>query len=175
MSDSMKQIRIEKLTLNFGSGTDQKKLEKGIKLIKAITGITPVKTVTSKRIPTWGLRPGLAIGCKLTLRGEKASELLEKFIAAKEKQLSLRNFDGNGNISFGIHEYVDIPGVKYDPELGIIGLEISVTLARPGFRIKLRKIKKRKISHSQRINRVEAVNFFKERFSITIKEEQDDL
>ena len=62
----MKKVRIEKITLNIGSGKDTSKLDKGILLIKTITGIAPVKTITKKRIPSWGLRPGLPIGAKLT-------------------------------------------------------------------------------------------------------------
>lgn len=171
----MKKIRIEKLTLNFGAGTDQKKLEKGIKLIKMITGKEPVKTKTTSRIAGWGLRPGLAIGCKLTIRGPEATEIIQRLVTAKDTMLSLRNFDNNGNVSFGIHEYVDIPGVKYDPELGIIGLEASITLSRPGFRVRTRKIQKRKVPMRHRIAKEEAVSFFKEQFGTKIKEEQDDL
>ena len=173
--NTMQKIRIEKATLNFGSGTDQKKLEKGMKLIEMIAGKTPVKTKTALRVAGWGLRPGLTIGCKLTLRGQLAQDLLERLLAAKEKMLSLKNFDSNGNISFGIHEYVDIPGVKYDPELGIIGLEVSVTLARPGQRIKLRKVQKRKIPVHHRISQDEAITFLKEAYGLLIREEQDDI
>lgn len=174
MKHPMKQIRIEKVTLNFGAGTDQKKLEKGVKLIEMIAGKVPVKTKTQERIPGWGLRPGLAIGCKITLRKD-AEKLIERLLAAKENMLSLRNFDANGNISFGVHEYVDIPGTKYTPELGIMGLEASITLSRPGFRIKNRKIMKRKIPIRHRISKEEAVTFMKESFSMKLKEEQDEL
>ena len=63
-----RDIKISKVTLNIGAGKDQTKLDKGIKLFKSITNVSPVKTITSKRIPGWGLRPGLPIGCKVTLR-----------------------------------------------------------------------------------------------------------
>lgn len=174
MSDTMKKIKIDKLTLNFGSGSDQKKLAKGVKLIEMITGKTPVKTKAKKRIPTWGNRPGLPIGAKLTLRGKDAEEVLVRLISGKESLLSQKCFDSNGNISFGIHEYVDIPGVKYDPQMGIIGIEASVTLARPGFRIKTRKIMKRKIPSKHRIAKDEAIAFMKDNFKVQIKEEMDE-
>jgi len=170
----MKEIKIEKLTLNFGAGADQKKLAKGVKLIESITGVTPVKTKAKKRIPAWGCRPGLPIGAKLTLRGDEAKKLLVRLLAAKDNLLSLKSFDDNGNISFGIHEYVDIPGVKYDPELGIIGLETSVTLSRPGFRIKTRKIMKRKIPSNHRISKDDSINFLKSNFGLKIIEEEDE-
>ena len=167
----MKQIRIEKLTLNFGAGADQRKLAKGEQLIEMIAGKAPVRTRAKKRVPTWGTRPGLPIGAKLTLRGEEAQALAKRLIEAKEFMLSLRNFDENGNISFGIHEYVDIPGVKYNPELGIIGLEASITLTRPGFRVKSRKVMKRHVPHRHRIERQDAISFLKEAFNVKIKEE----
>src|SRR3989304_5124160 len=84
----MTKIRVEKLTLNIGAGKDQVVLNKGVKLIKSITGLDPVKTVTQKRIPSWGLRPGLPIGCKITMRGKKVDELVPKLLAARDKKLN---------------------------------------------------------------------------------------
>ncbi len=168
----MKRIQIEKITLNIGAGKDQKKLEKGILLLKHITGIEPVKTVTQKRIPTWGLRPGLPIGCKLTIRDPvMMKDLLTKFFKAKNNALQQSQVDENGNISFGIHEYIDIPGIQYSPEVGIMGFEVCVTLKRPGFRVKVRKIQKRKIKKSHRISRQEAMEFMKKEFDVTAVEE----
>lgn len=171
----MKEIRIEKLTLNFGAGADQKKLAKGVTLIEMISGKTPVKTKAKKRIPTWGTRPGLPIGAKITLRGKEALELIKRLLIAKDSELSLTNFDENGNVSFGVHEYVDIPDVKYNPELGIMGFEVSLTLFRSGFRIKSRKVMKRKIPSKHRISKEDAIDYLKKNFSIKIKEEEDDL
>jgi len=131
----MKTIRVEKITLNIGSGTNATKLEKGMKLIKNISGRAPVKTFTTKRIPTWGLRPGLPIGCKLTVRKNSAIELLGRLLQAKENKLAIKQFDSVGNLSFGLSEYVDIPGVSYDPDIGLMGLEVCVTLDRAGFSI----------------------------------------
>lgn len=170
----MRTIKVAKLTLNFGAGTDQKKLAKGVKLISMIAGKEPVRTKTTKRIPGWGLRPGLPIGCKLTIRGKEAEDLIIRFISAKDNSLSLKNFDDNGNVSFGIAEYVDIPGTKYDPELGMLGLEVSITLERAGFRLKNRKVMKRKIPLHHRISKDDAVTFFKDNYKITIKEEEED-
>ena len=102
--NKMKDIRIEKLTLNVGAGKDQGKLDKGALLLESITGIAPVKTTTTKRIPTWGLRPGLPVGCKITIRGKKAAELLSKLLKAKDNKLSPKQVDENGTLSLGIHE-----------------------------------------------------------------------
>jgi large subunit ribosomal protein L5 len=170
--NSMKEIRIEKVTLNVGAGKDQNKLEKGMLLLKNVTGINPVKTFTNKRIPSWGLRPGLPIGCKLTLRKKKAEEILLKLLDAKDNVLNPKQFDKEGNIAFGIHEYIDIPGIRYDPKIGIMGLEVCVTLERPGFRIKKRKIMKRKIPNKHKIKKEEVIEFMEKKFNVKIGEAQ---
>src|SRR3989344_2993921 len=145
-----KEIRIEKVTLNIGAGGSAELVNKGLKLLQAITGIKPVKTVTTKRIPTWGVRPGLATGCKVTVRGKKAEELLKRLLKAKESRLLGRNFDNQGNFSFGIKEYLDIPNVKYDHEIGIMGLDTAVTLQRAGFRVKNRRLEPKKLPPKDR-------------------------
>ena len=167
--NQMKEIKVEKVTLNIGAGKDQTKLDKGIKLFKSITNVSPVKTITSKRIPGWGLRPGLPIGCKVTLRKKNAIELLKRLLQAKDTKLKESQFDNNGNIAFGIEEYIDIPGVKYDPEIGIIGLEVCITLERNGFRIKRRRIAKKKIPKKHMITKQDAIDFMKKEFNIGLE------
>lgn len=168
----MKNIRIEKVTLNIGAGKDQARLEKGVMLLNSIANATPVKTITSKRIQEWGLRPGLPIGCKLTLRKDRALKILPRLFDAVENTLSERQFDDNGNIAFGIHEYLEIPGVKYDPKIGIMGLEVCVTLERPGFRIKKRRLLARKIPARHRISKQEAIEFLSKQFNIKVGTEE---
>lgn len=167
----MRQLKVAKVTLNIGAGKSTEKLEKGLKLLKLITGIAPVKTFTNKRIPNWGLRPGLPIGCKLTLRREGAVKLLERLIKAKDNKLGKDQFDGEGNVAFGIPEYIDIPGANYDPSIGIMGLEVCITIERPGFRIKRRKVMKRKIPAKHRVTKDEAISFMKDKFGITVTAE----
>ena len=168
---NMKHIKVEKVTLNIGAGKDQARLEKGIVLLRAITNATPIKTITSKRIQEWGLRPGLPIGCKLTLRKASAIKILPRLLEAVENKLMERQFDQNGNIAFGIHEYIEIPGVKYDPKIGIMGLEVCVTLERPGFRIKRRKLMQRKIPPRHRISKQEAIDFMASNFNTKVEAE----
>ncbi|MEW5897044.1 MAG: 50S ribosomal protein L5 [Nanoarchaeota archaeon] len=138
-SNPMRSIYIEKVTLNVGAGKNEDLLNKGLKLLQKLSPSRPVKTVTKKRIPGWGLRPGLAIGCKVTIRKD-CRELLKRLVAAKGNVLKSDCFDSRGNFSFGIPEYIDIQGLSYDPELKIMGLEVAVTLERPGFRVKKRRV-----------------------------------
>jgi len=170
--NKMRNVEIEKLTLNIGTGKSQEKLEKGLKLLRMLTGATPVKTITKKRIPGWGLRPGLPVGCKVTIRKGKVSELIASLLKAKDNTLGESNFDKEGNISFGIAEYIDIPNVKYDPEIGIMGLQVCISLKRKGYRIKNRKQKRRTIPKKHRITKEEAKKFMEENFGVKVEEER---
>ncbi|MBI1972562.1 50S ribosomal protein L5 [Candidatus Woesearchaeota archaeon] len=169
----LRQIKIDKITLNIGTGGPGDKLEKALKLLKKIADATPVKTKTKKRIPTWGIRPNLEIGAKVTLRRRKAEEMLKRLLAAKKNKLSRQKFDKYGNIAFGIEEYISIPGVEYDASIGIIGLECAVTLKRPGFRIARRHRQQRSIPVRHSISPEESMRFMKEKFNIAIGEEHD--
>ncbi len=168
----MKQIRIEKLTLNVGAGSDQERLKKGMKLLKNITGVEPIKTISDKRIPAWGVRPGLPLGCKITLRGEKSIvPLLKNFLASKENRLPKNCFDKHGNLSFGIHEYINVPDLAYDPSIGIMGFELSVTVTRPGYRTKKRRKLPAPVGKKHQITQKESIDFFKEKFHIIVEED----
>ncbi|MBS3123393.1 50S ribosomal protein L5 [Candidatus Woesearchaeota archaeon] len=158
--NKMKQIKIAKITLNIGAGKNEDMLKKGLKLLQKLTPQTPVKTLAKKRIPGWGLRQGLAIGCKVTVR-KGAEELLRRLLVAKNNTLSQKNFDTEGNFSFGVPEYIDIQGLEYDPELKIMGLEAAVTLIRPGYRVKDRQLKAQKVGKKHIISKEEAINFIR--------------
>ena len=170
--NTMKQIRVVKVTLNIGIGQAGDNLDKAIKLLNKISNKKPIQTKTQKRIPTWGLRPGLPIGGKVTLRNKEAEKILKRLLSAVENRLNPRSFDNEGNFSFGIKEYLDIPEVEYDPSIGIIGLEVSVTLERPGFRIKRRKVKTKKIPIRNKITKEEAIKFIQEKFKVKIGGEE---
>ncbi len=171
----MRDIRIEKLTLNVGAGKDAKVLEKGTMLLKALTGIDPVRTKTNKRLQAWGLRPGLPVGCKLTIRDkEMIKDLLPRLLDAKDKMLRQKMFDEMGNISFGIPECIDITDYKYDPDIGIMGLQVSVTLVRPGYRITRRRLHSSKIKESHHIKRTDAIDFMKKNYNVKILEEVEE-
>ena len=169
----MREILIEKITLNVGVGEAGDKLEKAKILLERISDTKVVKTSSKKRIPTWGVRPGLSLGIKTTLRGEKAVELLKRLFKAVDDHINPRMFDEEGNLSFGIDEYIHIPEVKYDPTLGIIGLDVCITLKRKGgTRIKRRSYRKSKIGNAHRISKEESVEFFKSKFGITVGEKE---
>ncbi len=170
----MQEVKIEKITLNIGVGETGDKLNKAFKLLEKLTGVKPIQTMTMKRIPSWGLRPKLPIGVKATLRGKRAEEVLARLFKAIDNKISIKKFDSNNNFSFGVKEYLDIPGAEYDPNIGVIGLEVAVTLEKPGFRIKRRRLKKTKIGAKHLITREAAQTFIKNKFSVNIVEKEEE-
>ena len=151
----MREIRLEKVTINIGAGEAGPKLETAKKLLEKLSGSKVVITKTHKR-STFGVAKKRPIGVKITMRGEKAKSFLTNVLKARENKLNPDCFDDNGNFSLGIKEYIDLPGIKYDPEIGIIGMDVCVTLERPGFRIKKRGMKRKKVGMKHRINKEEA-------------------
>ncbi len=169
--NKMQMPRIEKLTLNVGAGKDQARLDKSIIVLKALTGIEPQKTISQKRIPNWGVRPGLPVGCRLTLRRKAAQDMLKRVLKAKEFKLAPRHFDEQGSVSFGILEYIDIEGAQYDPKIGMLGLQVCVTLEKPGHHVKRRRLRPARIGRGQRLTKDETMSFMKQHFGVTIAEE----
>jgi len=135
----MRNIRIEKITINIGVGEAGEKLDKAKKLLEKLTNKKIILTKTKKRT-TFGTPKGRTIGCKVTLRKNDAVEFLKKALEAVEFKLNESCFDKQGNFSFGVKEHIDISGVRYDPEIGIYGMDVSVTLERRGFREKRKRI-----------------------------------
>lgn len=168
MENPMKEIRIEKIVVNMGVGQAGDELKKGQEIIEKVTGRKAVQTKCKVKQPIWGIRPGLPIGVKVTLRKQKAVDFLKTSLKAKENLLKESNFDSTGNFGFGIKEYIDLPGTKYDPKLGIKGFNVLVSLEKKGYRIKRRKNKSRKIPIKHRVTKEEAINFMKKEFGVEI-------
>ncbi len=163
----MRKIKIEKVVINIGCGGDIDKIEKAKVLLKRLTGRKPVITKSKKR-STFGIAKGKPIGVKVTLRGKEAVEFFKKALAAKDNRISSNQIDQEGNLSIGIAEYIELPGVKYMHDVGMLGFDVCATLERPGFRIKRRKIQKRKIPKSHRISKEEAMEWLKKEFGVEI-------
>jgi large subunit ribosomal protein L5 len=135
----MRDVRIEKVTINMGCGGAGDKLEKAKGLMNKLVDKTVVVTKTQRR-STFGGTKGKPIGCKVTLRKKDADEFLKRAFEAVEHKLPKSVFDRQGNFSFGVKEHIDLPGVRYDPEVGIFGMDVCVTLERPGYRVKRKRL-----------------------------------
>ena len=156
--NSMREIEIEKMVLNCG-GTDDK-LEKSVKLLKMITGNRKIYQIKStRRIPAFGISPGKKSGCKVTIRDkEKIMDLLKRFFAALDNKIKKKQITEN-HASFWIREYIEIPGLGYDRDIGILGFEASLVFKRKGKRVKKRKIKKGKYPKRQNVTGKEIMDF----------------
>jgi len=156
----MRQIKIEKIVLSVGGIGES--LEKGFNIIKILTGKKPAKMRTKKRIPSLEIRPNLEIGAVSTVR-KNLEEFLKKMLAAVDNNLNKSQISEN-NFSFGIKEYIEIPGIEYQREIGIVGLDVTVVFKRAGRRVRLKKIKKGKISKRQKITKEEIIKFMEKNF-----------
>jgi large subunit ribosomal protein L5 len=116
---------------------------------------------------------GRPIGAKATLRGAEAMELLRRLLKANENKLKPSQFDKTGNFSFGVHEYINIHGIKYDPEIGILGMDVCVSLIRPGFRVKRRKMKPSRIGKSHLIRKEDAMRWAEKELGAIIAEKEE--
>ncbi|MFW6282846.1 MAG: 50S ribosomal protein L5, partial [Minisyncoccales bacterium] len=138
-------------------------LEKGVKLLGLLSGgKKPMRTKSTKRIPSLGVRPKLELGCVVTIR-KNAQEILERMLSAIDNTLNKKQISEN-NFSFGIKEYIEIPGIEYQRDIGIMGLDVTVVFKRTGRRVKLKKIKKGKIPKRQKIKPEEIIKFMEDNF-----------
>jgi len=162
----MREIRIEKVTLNIGCGSDQDKLKRAQKLLQNLTDQKPLITRTRRRT-TFGMPSKKAIGVKVTLRKDKAVNFLKDTLQALDNELKEKQINDD-NFSIGIKEYIDLPKAKYDPDIGIIGMDVCVTLERPGYRVKKRKNKKSKIGKKHLITKTETIEWLKNKFGVNV-------
>lgn len=166
----MRGLRLEKVTLNIGAGEGGDKLERAKTLLSTLTQRTPVVTLAKARNPTWRIKKGDPIGTKVTLRGKPAGEFLRKALAAVEGRAKAASFDAGGTFSFGVREYIDFPGAKYDPALGMMGFDVCVTLAKPGRRVALRRVRGARLPKKQRVSREEAMAHLRSAFGASVTE-----
>jgi large subunit ribosomal protein L5 len=168
LENPMLKPRIEKVTVNMSVGKSGEPLEKAAKVLEQLTGQKPCKRKAKKTIRDFGIRQGEPIACLVTLKKEKASEFLKRALKAIDNKISKERLDQYGNFSFGIKEHIDIPGTRYVPELGIHGMDISVTLSRYGQRVKSRHRAKSRVGAKHRLSPEEAITFIKDEFGVEI-------
>ena len=133
--NDMKRIRIHKVVINIGVGRSGEPIDKARNALLELTGQQPAVRGAKNTVRDFGIHKGEPIGVVVTLRREQAIEFLKRIIAAKRNIFKASSFDGYGNISVGIHEHIDIPGTKYNPDIGIFGMDVNIVLNRPGYRI----------------------------------------
>ena len=166
----LRDIYVEKVVVNIGVGEAGERLVKAQKVLEMVTGQKSVQTISKTINRDLGIRKGMPLGCKVTLRGEAAEEFIERALPIREMRVPVYSFDKEGNMSFGITDYTDFDGMKYDPEIGIFGMDISVVLRRPGNRITRRALLKRRVPKDHRVDRDEAIQYMKDKFKVEVVE-----
>jgi large subunit ribosomal protein L5 len=170
-STPMRRPYISKVVVDICTGGGDS-LNKAATILENITGQSPAQSRAKQTVREFGIRRKEAIAVRVTLRHERANDFLRRALEAKEKTLLIRNWDESGNFAFGIGEHIDIPDVKYDPDLGIQGMNITVCVERPGYRVKKRRRRNARIPYRHRITPEESIVFIKEKFGIEILEKE---
>lgn len=168
-SNSMRQVFLEKLTVNINVGNDKVGMERAKKLLEKLTGKTPKYNTAHRRLATWGLRPGLPIGYKVTLRGQEAMDFLGWVLRSKKNVLSAGSMDQYGNFSLGVAEYLELPNIKYDSEIGVMGFELMATFARRGYRIADRDLLNKRVPKRQRPAKEEVIELLNNKLGVSVK------
>ncbi len=168
--NTMRELHIEKVTVNIGVGEAGERLAKAEKVLGMVTGQKPVQTISKHVNRDLGIRVGMPLGCKVTLRGDVAEAFLQKALSIRDRRVYEYSFDKEGNMSFGISDYTDFEGMKYDPEIGIFGMDVSVVLRRKGSRISTRSLLKRKAPADHRVDRTEGIQYMKDKYEVEVVE-----
>jgi len=164
----MLKPKIEKVVVNLNVGKSGEPLEKASRVLKELTDQNPVKTKAKKTVRDFGIRQGEPIAAVVTLRKQKAIDFLKKVLPVIENKISRSSFDKQGNFAFGLKEHIEIAGVKYDPDVGIFGMDVCVTVTRPGYRVKSRRKEKASIGPKHVLTPEESVVFIKNTLGVEI-------
>jgi large subunit ribosomal protein L5 len=165
----MREVYVDKVVVHMGVGEGGDKLSRAVDIMRQITGNNPVRSNAKKTNPAFGIRKGAPISCKVTLRGKKAGDFLAVALSIIDRKIAPGQFDRSGNFSFGIEEHTDFPGMSYDPQIGIYGMDINVILARRGIRVARRHIEQRALPGKQQVKPADSMKFLTEHYQAEVQ------
>ena len=164
----MTKPTLDKVTVHISVGEGGQKLINAENIVKTLTGQATVRTSAKKTQPIFGIRKGQAIGCKTTLRRERASAFLRSSLETRQNFVHEFQFDDTGNVSFGIVDHTDFPGMTYDPQIGIFGMDVIVSLKKPGYRVARRRAAQRRVPIRHRVTREQAISFLQNNYNVVL-------
>ncbi|MCQ4335029.1 50S ribosomal protein L5 [Natronomonas sp. F2-12] len=163
----MRTPTVEKVVVHMGIGQGGQPLAQAEEILEEVAGQQPVRTTAKRTIQDFNVREGDPIGAKVTLRGEAAEAFLETALSLAE--IDSAQFDETGNFSFGIEEHTDFPSQEYDPEIGIYGLDVTVNLVRPGYRVGKRNKQTQQIPARHRLTPEDAIAFLESNYDVDVE------
>ncbi|MBM3291373.1 50S ribosomal protein L5 [Candidatus Bathyarchaeota archaeon] len=167
-TNPMRALRIGKVVVNMSVGASGDPLDHAMTIMEQLTQQKPCQRVAKQTIRSWEIRRREPIACMVTLRRDKAEVFLEKALQAVGRKINSKSFDKFGNFAFGIREHIDIPGVKYDPQLGITGMDVLVTVERSGYSIDKKKRGSSKVGHKHLITPEETKKFVSSKLGVKV-------
>merc|ERR1711968_40534 len=163
-----RDVICDKLIINIAVGESGDRLTKAVRVLQQLSDQTPVENTARYTVRTFGIRRNEKIACHVTVRGDKAEDLIERGLKITDYEISAKHFSASGNFGFGVNEHIDL-GLKYDPQTGIYGMDFFVVLKRPGYRVSKKKYKKGRLGVQHLVTKTDAMEWVRQKFNAEIR------